>query len=168
MNQLDNAYYANNPLDRGHLARRSTAAWGDSRSDAQRASNETFYFTNAALQYDTLNQDEWLSLENWVKSLDLDKDGRITSFSGCIYGGADRTVQPSGRQLALVPAGFFKVVCFINKQDKLEVRAFIQYQDQAALASKNASKRAGYNNEVYQQPDGDRRANRTYFCQPLI
>ncbi len=132
------------------MARRSTAAWGQTQADAQRASNETFYYTNAALQYDTLNQDEWLSLENWVQSLELDKDGKITSFSGCIYGRMDRTVQPSGRKLALVPAGFFKVVCFINKADKLEVRAFIQYQDEAALADKTSSRRPDYNNEIYQ------------------
>ncbi|MFD2177721.1 DNA/RNA non-specific endonuclease [Veronia pacifica] len=149
-NQLDNAYYANNPLDRGHLARRSTVAWGDSFADAQRASNETFYFTNAALQHANLNQDEWLSLESWVKALNQDKDGRITSFSGCIYGENDRTVRPAGRRLALVPAGFFKVVCFINMNNELDVRAFIQYQDKEALADKSASRRPGYNNEIYQ------------------
>ncbi|RDV29350.1 DNA/RNA endonuclease [Alteromonas aestuariivivens] len=146
--QLDNAYYRNNDWDRGHMARRTSAAWGANTPEAQRASNETFYYTNACLQHANLNQDEWLGLEDWVYALELDKDGKITSYSGPFYADYDRSVHPSGQPLALVPAGFFKIVCFVNKQDKLEVRAFIIYQDEKALADKSGRKK--YNNQVYQ------------------
>ncbi len=147
--QLDNDYYEKNPWDKGHMARRASAAWGGTARDAQYASDETFYYSNSTLQHANLNQDEWLGLEDWVHQLDLDKDGRITSMCGPIYGRFDRTVSPSGRQIALVPAGFFKVVCFINKEtDKLDVRAFIMYQDAKALADKSGRNR--YDNQTYQ------------------
>jgi endonuclease G len=148
-NQLDNDYYANNPWDRGHMARRASAAWGSTVRDAQLASDETFYYSNSTLQHENLNQDEWLGLEEWVQQLDLDKDGRITSMIGPIYADFDRSIRPLGRPIALVPAGFFKVVSFINKQtDKLDVRAFIIYQDAEALADKLG--RTRYDNQAYQ------------------
>ncbi|NER83292.1 MAG: endonuclease, partial [Leptolyngbya sp. SIO1D8] len=61
-NQLNNDYYFSNPWDRGHLARRSSAAWGDSRREAKLAADDTFYYSNAALQHGNFNQDEWLAL----------------------------------------------------------------------------------------------------------
>jgi endonuclease G len=148
-NQLDNDYYAFNPWDRGHMARRTSAAWGSSMRDAQYAADETFYYSNSALQHANLNQDEWLGLEDWVFGLELDKDGKITSFSGPIYGDFDRSIRPSGRRTALIPAGFFKVVCFINKDtEQLDVRAFVIYQDAEALADKSG--RTRYDNQHYQ------------------
>lgn len=59
-NQLNNDYYANNPWDRGHMARRASAAWGSTLRDAQLASDGTFYYSNSTLQHENLNQDEWL------------------------------------------------------------------------------------------------------------
>ena len=103
--QLDNDYYVSNPWDKGHMARRSSAAWGSTKRAAQRADDETFYYTNATLQHANLNRDEWLGLEDWVHSLELDADDRITSFSGPFYGDFDRTIEPEGRDLALIPAG---------------------------------------------------------------
>ena len=124
--QLDNDYYYDNPWDRGHMARRTTAAWGKTSQEAQRAADETFYFTNSCLQHANLNQDEWLSLEDWVYKLSIDIDDKITSFSGPIYSDFDRSIKPSGRNLALVPSGFFKIICFKNKDSGLlDVRAFV-------------------------------------------
>ncbi|MFM7240431.1 MAG: DNA/RNA non-specific endonuclease [Cyanobium sp.] len=129
--------------------RRASAAWGSTVREAQLASDETFYYSNSTLQHENLNQDEWLGLEEWVHQLDLDKDGRITSMIGPIYADFDRSIRPLGRPIALVPAGFFKVVSFINKQtDKLDVRAFIIYQDAEALADKLG--RTRYDNQTYQ------------------
>ena len=95
-----------------------------------------------------MNRDEWLGLEDWVYDLNLDKDGKITSFSGPFYADYDRSVHPSGHALAVVPAGFFKIVCFINTSDELEVRAFVMFQDEKALADKSGRKK--YNNQTYQ------------------
>ena len=83
------------------------------------------------------NQDEWLALEDWVFNLSLDSNNRITVFSGPIYGDFSRTIIPSGREPALIPSAFFKVVCFINKDsEELDVRAFMMLQDEGALRDK--------------------------------
>lgn len=146
--QLDNAYYRSNPWDRGHLARRATAAWGDTPKAAQRAADETFYYSNATLQHANVNQDEWLALEDWVFDLDLDRDDRFSSFSGPIFGDFMRTIRPDGRPAAFIPTGFFKVVFFMNKQDKLEVRAFIVPQDTDSMADKRG--RMIFDHQIYQ------------------
>ena len=148
--QLNNDYYHRNPWDRGHLARRAAASWGDSSREAQRASDETFYYSNASLQHENFNQDEWLALEEWVSSLDLDKDGKITSFSGPVYGDFTRIITPEGREFAEIPSAFFKIVCFVNKHtDALDVRSFLMYQDIEALADKKG-RRALSNFQIYQ------------------
>ncbi len=147
-NQLNNDYYRSNPWDRGHLARRSSAAWGNSAREAKHASDDTFYYSNASLQHANFNQDEWLALEDWVKDLKLDSSDKISVISGPIFGDFARSITPAGRTTALIPAGFFKVVAYINKQDALEVRAFIMMQDTDAL--KDKSGRNLFNHQRYQ------------------
>ncbi len=148
-NQLDNAYYKNNDWDRGHISRRNSAGWGTSVQEAQRGSDETFYYTNCCLQHKNYNQDEWLALEDWVHELSLDEDGKLSVFAGPVYGQNDRTVKPSGQSIALVPCAFWKIVCFRNKDSgKLDVRAFIMYQDEAAISRSDDKKK--FNNQIYQ------------------
>ena len=132
-NQLDNYYYANNPWDRGHLARRASAAWGDSAREAKHASDDTFFFPNAALQHRNFNQDEWLALEDWVKNLSFDSTNKISVISGPIFGDFPRSIMPGGRPRAIIPSAFFKVIGFINKQNQLAIRAFMMAQDELAL-----------------------------------
>jgi len=142
--QLDNDYYARNPWDRGHMARRQTAAWGDTQKEAQRADDATFFFSNATLQHRNLNQDEWLALEDWVLNLDLDRTDRLCSFSGPVFGDFMRSLKPEGRPRAVIPSAFFKVVFFVNRQNSLEVRAFLLMQDDAALADRRGRKMFNY------------------------
>ncbi|CAM2009103.1 DNA/RNA non-specific endonuclease [Acanthopleuribacter pedis] len=148
-NQLNNDYYHDNPWDRGHMAMRNNTSHGATLQEAQRASDETFYFSNCCLQHKNLNQDEWLSLEEWVGKLELDADGRITVFSGPFYGRHDRTIRPSGRTTALIPAGFWKLIAFKNKTEgNLEVRAFVMHQDEETLFDRRGRRR--YTNQSYQ------------------
>ncbi|MEM7717177.1 MAG: DNA/RNA non-specific endonuclease [Cyanobacteria bacterium P01_A01_bin.68] len=145
--QLDNDYYRSNPWDRGHLARRASVAWGETQRDAKRASDDTFYYSNATLQHENFNQDEWLALENWVFELNLDSNGKVTVFSGPVYGDFSRTITPPGREPALIPSAFFKVVCFMNKDsNQLDVRAFLMFQDEEALADKMGNKMFNFQN----------------------
>ena len=147
-NQLDNDYYYKNPWDRGHLARRTTAAWGETDQVAQHASDETFYYANASLQHENLNQDEWLALEDWVRDLNLDKDNRFSVFSGPVFGDYMRAIRPPGREPGFVPSAYFKVIFFMNKQDALEVRAFLMLQDEKALKDKKG--RRVFDHQIYQ------------------
>jgi endonuclease G len=152
--QLDNEYYKDrgkikNPYDKGHLAMREQAGWGTTTAEAQAGADDTFYYSNASLQHGNFNKDEWYGLEEWVGDLDLDLDGKISCFSGPIYGSFSRTVRPPALEPAEVPAGFFKIVFFINKQTKqLDVRAFMAMQDQEAIADREGRKM--YNAQNYQ------------------
>ncbi|MDH3891066.1 MAG: DNA/RNA non-specific endonuclease [candidate division Zixibacteria bacterium] len=153
--QLDNDYYkdrherGDNPWDRGHVAMRANATWGKTRNAAKKAGDDTFWYTNATLQHNNFNRDEWVSIEMWVNKLDLAQGGKITSISGPIHGDDPRIVKVPGKDSAEVPAGFFKVVCFINKHtNKLDVRAFISWQDEIALRDNDA--KGMYSAQVYQ------------------
>jgi endonuclease G len=146
-NQLDDAYYANNPFDKGHMSDRESAGWGESTREAQKAADQTFFYANACLQHENLNQDEWVALEQWVLHLDIVQDGKLVVFTGPVFGDYSRTVTPTRRDPAEVPASFFKVICFVNKTTKeLDVRAFLVHQDEAALRDKHGRKAFNYQN----------------------
>lgn len=144
--QLDDDYYRDNPWDKGHLARRASAAWGDSVREARRASDETFYYTNASLQHANFNRDEWLAMEDWVLSLDEAAGGKVSSFSGPVWGDFGRSISPPGRQPAIIPSAFWKVVCFRNAADELDVRAFLMMQDEEALADRRGRRLFDFQN----------------------
>lgn len=133
--QLNNEYYRNNVWDRGHMARRASAAWGASEAEKNRNSRETYYWTNAALQHEWVNQDEWLGVEDWVRTLEDDTNNRICSISGPIYSEIHTSVEPPGRQPAAIPNAFFKVVMFRHRDtpNQLSVRAFIVPQDAGTM-----------------------------------
>ncbi len=149
-NQLGRGYYdgTDNPWDKGHLARRETAAWGETLKLAERADKETYYYSNASLQHANLNRDEWLGVEDWVLDLALDRDDKISSFSGPVFGAHMRTIRPDGQPVAFVPSAFYKVVYFMNRQDELEVRAFLVPQDEEAMRDRRG--RRTYNYQTYQ------------------
>jgi len=145
--QLDNDYYRNNDWDRGHMVMRSNASWGTTPEKAQEASDDTFFYTNACLQHANLNQDEWLEAELWVSNLQDDDNGKISSFTGPIYGYegvAKQYITPSGRDPAEIPAAFYKIVAFIDKETKaLSTRAFIMVQDAKTIQDKMGKKYDG-------------------------
>jgi len=143
--QLDNSYYRNNVWDRGHMARRATAAWGRTTTDAKRASDDTMYYSNASLQHMNLNQDEWLEVEEWVKYLQQDSNGKIAVFSGPIYGTFPSVpTKFIGSPPAEIPAAFYKVVSFLDKDGDLSTRAFIYLQDAENLADRIGSRATDY------------------------
>ena len=143
--QLDNAYYENNPWDKGHMADRESAAWGATPRDAQISADETFYYANACLQHANLNEDEWLALEQWVMNLNLVKNKKLTVFTGPVFGDTPRIVTPAGRPAAIVPVAFFKVICFVNNASgALDVRAFLVFQDNEAMNDMSGRKTFNY------------------------
>lgn len=158
--QLDNDYYAgdDNPWDRGHMAKRESSAWSRTQNYAQKADDDTFYFSNSCLQHAELNRNDWAGLEDWVLELEQDSDGKISSFTGPIYAPHCRRIQPKDRTLALIPAAFFKIVCFKNqKTGKLDVRAFIMFQDAGAFQEQTGPRHSPppYTNKTYQVTIGE-------------
>lgn len=142
--QLDNIYYKDigrmkNPYDRGHLTRRAAVAWGDTQKDANDASKDSCFFTNISLQHRNFNQDEWHAIEKSIQSNNSDSNNKFNIFTGTIFTPLDRFIEPT-RNLkpARIPSGFWKVITYIGKtSQKLEVNAFIAYQDDEAISAMN-------------------------------
>ncbi|MGG7566647.1 DNA/RNA non-specific endonuclease [Rhodovulum sp. DZ06] len=138
--QLASEYYGST-WNKGHLARRAASAWGADNTAAKRASDATFFYTNACLQHRNFNPDEWLALEDWVKDLDEDADGKICVFSGPVWAENPRAILPAGRPKALIPTAFFKVVAWKGKDGKLAVRAFLAPQDAGAMEDRKGRRK---------------------------
>ena len=83
--QTGEAAYADNDLDRGHIARRSDLLWG-ALDEALRANSDSFYFTNITPQHQDFNQSgrggAWGLLENAVLGLEGLEERRLSLFAG--------------------------------------------------------------------------------------
>ena len=137
--QLGDEYYAKTHWDKGHLAMRANATWGDNEAEAREASDDTFVYTNRCLQHKEFNEDEWRKLEDAVGSLSK-KEGKISVFQGPIFSETAREhiyVVPPKAPHARVPSGFFKVVCAKTNDRELAVRAFIMWQREYVGMSKS-------------------------------
>ena len=123
--QVGNELYADNRIDRGHLARRADLTWG-SAAEAQAANSDSFYFTNIAPQVDDFNQSSrdgiWGQIEDAVYEQVEVQDLRISVFGGLVFGEND----PNYRGVAL-PREYWKVVVYVE-DDTLKARAFLLTQ----------------------------------------
>lgn len=109
--QTGERLYARNDIDRGHLVRRASAVWGDTRAEAAQANQDTFHYTNAAPQAAKFNQgmDLWLGLETYLLEHAADHGRRLVVFTGPIFGETD----PVYRGVD-IPLLFFKVAVFLQ------------------------------------------------------
>ena len=109
--QTGERLYARNDIDRGHLVRRASAVWGDTRAEAAQANEDTFHYTNAAPQAAKFNQgmDLWLGLESYLLEHAADYGQRLVVFTGPIFGEND----PVYRGVD-IPLLFFKVAVFLQ------------------------------------------------------
>jgi DNA/RNA endonuclease G (NUC1) len=110
--QTGERVYARNDIDRGHLVRRASAVWGDTRAEAAQANKDTFHYTNAAPQAAKFNQglELWLGLETYLLENAADHGRRLIVFTGPIFSDVD----PVYRGVD-IPLRFFKVAVFLNK-----------------------------------------------------
>lgn len=129
--QLNDDYYSNNDWDRGHLAPDASAGWGPTPEERVAATNDTYYYTNATLQHENFNRDEWKDLETFIRKSSMDHTDRLTEITGPVFlsDAAARYVEPEGRDPARIPDGFFKVLAYVNKTSKVEVQCFVVWQD---------------------------------------
>jgi endonuclease G len=112
--QTGERLYAHNDIDRGHLVRRASAVWGDTRAEAAQANEDTFHYTNAAPQAAKFNQglNLWLGLESYLQDHAADDGRRLVVFTGPIFGETD----PVYRGVD-IPLLYFKVVVFLQDGD---------------------------------------------------
>ncbi|GGL74097.1 DNA/RNA non-specific endonuclease [Glutamicibacter protophormiae] len=124
--QAGNDLYANNRLDRGHLARRADLTWG-SETEAKQANKDSFYFTNITPQMDDFNQSGqagiWGRLENALyEDVELDQL-RCSIFGGPVFA-ANAQVYRGYR----IPTEYWKLILF-EHEGRLKARAFMLTQD---------------------------------------
>lgn len=110
--QTGERVYARNDIDRGHLVRRASAVWGDSRAEAAQANADTFHYTNAAPQAAKFNQgmELWLGMESYLLDHAAAHSRKLVVFTGPIFSDLD----PVYRGVA-IPLRFFKVAAFIHE-----------------------------------------------------
>jgi len=123
--QTDEAVYASNPLDRGHLVRRLDPAWGDTRT-AKAGNDDTFHFANCAPQHKDFNQNQttWAGLEDYVLKNADNHDLRVSVFTGPVLDD-ERDIPYRGVQL---PLQFWKVVVMARRSGGLSATAYLLSQ----------------------------------------
>jgi endonuclease G len=135
--QADNEFYADNPLDRGHLTRRADAAWGATEAEAKRANDDTFHWTNCAPQHEIFNQSTraerkgmrlWGNLENHIAEQAEARLRKLSVFNGPIFRDSGRGRDRNHRGL-LLPKEFWKVICYRDKERTLGAVAFVLSQE---------------------------------------
>lgn len=123
--QFDDKLYSNNPLDKGHIARRSDVCWG-SLDEARQANYDSFYYTNIVPQHEAFNQHDnrqddreggvWGRLENTVLDSEAPHQLRISVMAGPVFGPRDRKFEQNG-VACRVPNEFWKVIAFRDDDD---------------------------------------------------
>ena len=108
--QTGERVYARNDIDRGHLVRRASAVWGDTRAEAAQANEDTFHYTNAAPQAAKFNQglELWLGMESYLQDYAADNSRRVVVFTGPVFSALD----PVYRGVD-IPLQYFKVAVFM-------------------------------------------------------
>lgn len=124
--QVGDEIYANNRLDRGHIARRADLVWGR-EAEARQANKDSFFFTNITPQMDEFNQSHlggiWGKLEDAVfEEVDVD-NLRVSAFGGPVFRDDDRLFRG-----VKIPREFFKVLAFVEA-GRLKANAFLLTQN---------------------------------------
>ena len=129
--QTGEQVYADNDLDRGHIARRSDLLWG-TLEEARQANSDSFFFTNITPQMADFNQSgrggAWGLLENAVLALEGLQDRRLTVFAGPVLHPDD----PPYRGIVHLPIEHWKVVAYRLDQ-QLRFKCFVLTQDIGGL-----------------------------------
>lgn len=125
--QTNEALYAKNKLDRGHLVRRLDPAWGRSETQAKLANDDTFHFTNCSPQHEDFNQNRttWAGLEDYILENADNKDFKVTVFTGPLF--ADDDDDYRGLKL---PRQFWKVAVMVKTDGTLSATAYLLSQEQ--------------------------------------
>jgi endonuclease G len=114
--QIGDELYVNNPLDRGHIARRADLLWG-ALNEARRANVDSFFYTNITPQHEAFNQSAangiWGELEDVIFSEVDVQNLRVSVMGGPIFSAND----PIYRGIPL-PKQFWKIIYFRETGDE--------------------------------------------------
>jgi endonuclease G len=137
--QLSKQDYAHPDIDRGHLVRRQDPNWDetlpvgapeDSVSEvAQRANDDTFHYTNSAVQHGDLSSGtkQWLGLEDYVLN-----SAKTHGFKACVFSGPiTQEIEETLENGVIAPREFFKLVVMESAdRGMLHATAYVLSQGQ--------------------------------------
>ncbi|MDW6003973.1 DNA/RNA non-specific endonuclease [Vibrio mangrovi] len=140
--QIINDAYTGTPWDRGHLTRRTAVTWGD-YSTALAASNDSCAFTNACMQHENFNEDEWRVPELAVANFNMAKENRLNIMTGPVFTLCDRFfTKGPGFDPVRIPSGFWKTITYVDANSgELITAAYLFFQDIDTLKTKKAKQR---------------------------
>jgi endonuclease G len=131
--QMGEELYAAKNTDRGHLTRFKDLSWGANKQEAVNATNDTFHFTNCALQLDDFNQsqDRWQGLELFLLEQHARKEERkMIVFTGPIFKSTDPKYRNKFMNYtAQIPLAFWKVCVLRRKNGSIAATAFTLGQE---------------------------------------
>ena len=117
--------YRDNPLDRGHIARRRDLLWGD-LEEAERANEESFTYTNICPQMQGFNQSSRRGLWGLLEDALL-AELRLEPRRISVYGGPVLHADDPAYRGTQVPREYWKVLAY-RMQGSLRARAFLLTQ----------------------------------------
>ncbi|PMD89873.1 endonuclease [Siphonobacter sp. BAB-5405] len=124
--QVGDSLYANNRLDRGHIARRADLIWG-TMAEAQQANKDSFFFTNITPQMDNFNQSSqggiWGKLEDAVFEQTEVDHLKVSVIGGPIFRPDDQVFRG-----VAIPREFYKILAYVEA-GALKVSAFLLTQN---------------------------------------
>lgn len=108
--QVGDELYAGNRLDKGHIARRADLAWG-TEAEAERANQDSFFYTNVAPQHERFNQSAakgiWGELENAIF-----EEVEVAGLRATVMGGPILSERDPEYRGVRLPRQFWKVIYF--------------------------------------------------------
>jgi endonuclease G len=120
--QINGDLYARNKLDQGHIAAFADVSWGPA-SEAERARDQSCYFTNITPQLDSFNRSNlkgiWGKLESAIARENDVTDKRLSVFGGPVLAAGDGVPYHG----VLVPRDFWKVIAYVEG-GALKAKAF--------------------------------------------
>jgi endonuclease G len=118
--QMGEELYAGARTDRGHLTRFKDLSWGADKSEAVKATNDSFHFTNCTLQLDGFNEgkERWQGVEQFLLEQHAKKDERkMVIFTGPVLLDSDPMYHNSSMNYSTrIPVAFWKV-CGLRRED---------------------------------------------------
>jgi endonuclease G len=124
-------------FDKGHLTKREDVQWGETIALARSAADTTFYYTNAVPQHADLNQDIWLSLEDYI----LHQEAVNHALQVCVFSGPVLSknnpffVTPILGDTIQLPVLFWKVVVYPKADGKIYRVGFMMSQNKLFIDS---------------------------------
>ena len=130
--QLGKEFYSitNKDFHKGHIVRRLDPCWGND-TEARKAEEDTFHYTNASPQHRLFNPAIWLELErNVLEKGAVAFDEKITVFAGPVLSPADKPfIKQVDKELIFIPSRFWKIIIWKKEDKSTNAVGFMQSQE---------------------------------------